>query len=275
MRIIIFLGLFSLIVNGVGFGDPDEVKSVSVTEGHSVTLHTDVVKQRDEKIVWTYGPEDTIVAKIIGKANSFKLSEDERFRGRVNLNNQTGDLTISDVRTDHTGLYSLKISSNNKPSYKKFNVTVYARLPVPVISSSSSSERSSRLKCVVLCSVMNVSHDVSVSWYKGKSLLSSISVSDLNISSISLHLECLDDSYTCVLNNPITNQTQHLNTDVCHTCSDSPAMRGFVNTFIVLSVFCLIFVIIIGVCIHNRRGDKDTSYHHLTTNHHQGPAHIP
>ncbi|KAA0711783.1 hypothetical protein E1301_Tti019098 [Triplophysa tibetana] len=159
MRIIIFLGLLSVIVNGVGFGDSDEVKSVSAMEGESVTLDTDIVKQTDDLIVWTYGPNKTIVAIINGKASSFRLSEDERFRLGVNLNKQTGDLTISDVRTNHSGLYSLKISSNSTPSYKNFNLTVYARLPVPVITNSSSSERSSSLKCSVLCSVMNVSHD--------------------------------------------------------------------------------------------------------------------
>ncbi|KAI7791536.1 hypothetical protein IRJ41_021847 [Triplophysa rosa] len=133
MRIIIFLGLFSLIVNGVGFGDPDEVKSVSVTEGHSVTLHTDVVKQRDEKIVWYYGSENTFVARINGKASSTMLSDDEMFRDRVKMNDQTGDLTITHITSQHSGLYTLKISSNNKVSYKRFNVTVHSEVKsVPV-----------------------------------------------------------------------------------------------------------------------------------------------
>ncbi|KAI7791223.1 putative natural killer cell receptor 2B4-like, partial [Triplophysa rosa] len=112
------------------------------------------------------------------------------------------------------------------------------RLPVPVISRDSSSS-----DCVVLCSVMNVSHDVSVSWYKGKSLLSSISVSEhRDISSISLHLECLDDSYTCVINNSITNQTQHLNTDVCHTCSEPSHF-----TFNIVIICCAAAGSVIGV----------------------------
>ncbi|KAA0711774.1 hypothetical protein E1301_Tti024209 [Triplophysa tibetana] len=90
---------------------------------------------------------------------------------------------------------------------------------------------------------MNVSHDVSVSWYKRKSLLSSISVSEHSIiRSISLHLECLDDSdvYSCVINNSISTQTQHLNTDVCHKCSDSPEMR---NMWII--IFTVIFALLI------------------------------
>ncbi|XP_056613997.1 CD48 antigen-like [Triplophysa dalaica] len=245
----VFLSLSFLTVGVFG----DEVKSVSVMEGHSVTLHTDVVKQRNDVITWTYGPENTFVARINGNADSIMFSDDWMFKDRVKLNDQTGDLIITHITSQHFGLYTLKISINWKVSYKKFSVTVYARLPVPALirdfsQISSSSERSSSLKCVVLCSVMKVSHDVSVSWYKGKSLLSSISVSEHSIiRSISLHLECLDDSdvYSCVVSNPISTQTQHLNTDVCHKCSDSPDMRRNMWIIILTVIFALLICVII------------------------------
>ncbi|XP_057181125.1 uncharacterized protein LOC130548397 [Triplophysa rosa] len=215
-------------------------ESVSVTEGDSVTLSVDLTEIKD-RILWKFGAHDVVIAEMNAEHNNIRLYEDRpdgRFTNRLELNLHNGSLTIKNISTKHSGLYQVFNTSSGK-QLNIFNITVYARLTVPVITRDSSS--SSVSNCSVLCSVMNVSH-VSLSWYKGKSLLSSISVSDLSISvsdlnisvsdlnisvsehrdisSISLDLECLNDSYTCVVNNSITNQTQHLISDVCHKCSD-------------------------------------------------------
>ncbi|XP_026054761.1 SLAM family member 9-like, partial [Carassius auratus] len=198
-------------------------ESVSVMEGDTVTLNTDVTEiPEDDDIVWTFRDDQSLIGEITRAAGIFNTSDDvpdERFRDRLKLDRQTGSLTITNITTQHTGEYKLEISGAELTS-KTFSVSVYAPLPTPVItrdcssssSSSSSSSFSSQQNCSLLCSVVNVGH-VTLSWYKGNSLLSSISVSDLSISlSLPLEVEYQEkNSYSCVINNPITNQTTHLN----------------------------------------------------------------
>ncbi|XP_058617518.1 SLAM family member 5-like [Onychostoma macrolepis] len=201
-----------------GVSGVNTVKSVSVTEGTLVTLNI----QRDDEIEWRFGQNNILLAEIKqnNKNTFYGDSADGRFRDRLKLDNQTGSLTIMNTRTTDSGLYKAT-STKTRTSLNTFSLSVYARLPVTVITRDSpqcslSSERSS--KCLLLCSVFNVS-DVTLSWYKENSLLSSISVSDLSISlSLPLEVEYQDkNTYSCVLNNPISNQTTHL-TQICSDC---------------------------------------------------------
>ncbi|KAK9967237.1 hypothetical protein ABG768_001645 [Culter alburnus] len=224
------------------FGD-----SVSVMEEDSVTLYNDDTEIRaDEDLLWKYGAENSLIAKMKKKNQTFHTfnGTDGRFRDRLKLDDQTGSLTITNITTEHAGVYQLEIIGVKKSS-KTFSVSVYARLPVPVISSNSSncSSSSSSSNCSLVCSAVNVGH-VTLSWYKGNSLLSSISVSDLSISlSLPLEVEYQDkNTYSCVLNNPISNQTQHLDiTHLCHTCADS------VSLIVLISAGSLLIVAALGI----------------------------
>ncbi|XP_056614484.1 uncharacterized protein LOC130429758 isoform X2 [Triplophysa dalaica] len=202
----------------------DEVKSMSVMEGDSVTLHMDDTDiQTDDMILWSFVTQASIIVRINREANTVSVYDDVHdgmFRDRLRVDVQTGSLTITNITTRHSGLYQMTISGMML-TFNRFIVTVYARLPVPDITSYCPQNSASVSKCVLLCSVMNVSH-VSLSWYKGKSLLSSISVSDLNIRlSLPLEVEYQDtNTYSCVINNPITKQTTHLDINqLRHRCS--------------------------------------------------------
>ncbi|XP_065099400.1 uncharacterized protein [Paramisgurnus dabryanus] len=123
MKMITFLFIISLFINGV-FGD--EVKSVSVMKGDSLTLHTDTKLQKYDIIDWRFGETEDRIAQINSEANMISIYDDVldgRFRGRLNLNNQTGDLTITNITTQHTGLYQLKITGE-KTTRKTFSVSV-------------------------------------------------------------------------------------------------------------------------------------------------------
>ncbi|XP_052445333.1 uncharacterized protein LOC127987077 [Carassius gibelio] len=215
---------------GVFGAETNEIQTVSVMEGDSVNLKTNVTElHEDDEIAWKYGAEKSLLVKISDekKISSTYDGPNGRFRDRVKVDPQTLSLTITNITTQHAGLYEQQIRGARLSS-KTFNVSVYPHLPVPVISSnssqcssSSSSSSSSQQNCSLLCSVVNVGH-VTLSWYKGNSLLSSISVSDLSISlSLPLEVEYQEkNSYSCVINNPIRNQTTHLNiTQLCYTCS--------------------------------------------------------
>nr|CAM73172.1 unnamed protein product [Danio rerio]CAM73174.1 unnamed protein product [Danio rerio] len=193
------------------FADSGVVKSVM--EGDSVTLESGVAElQAIDVVKWNFGHEKKTIARINKEAGISSTSDGDAvgFRDRLKLDHQTGSLTIMNTRTADSGLYQLIISGQTAIKCT-FSVNVYNHLPVPVITSESSNS------CSVVCSVVNV-RAVSLSWYKGNSVLSSISVSDLS-SSLHLDLKCLDDSYSCVVNISNTKQTTHLtNTEICQPC---------------------------------------------------------
>ncbi|XP_016112428.1 CD48 antigen-like [Sinocyclocheilus grahami] len=266
-----FVLLFLLYLVGA-FDDVEshDVESVSVMEGESVTLHTDVTEiQRDDEIEWRFN------SIRIAKANIPEYGNYERFRDRLKLD-RTGSLTIKNTRTTDSGDYKVSTIINNIETTKRFSVTVYAPLSIPAITSDisqccSSAESSSSPKSVLLCSVVNVSH-VTLSWYKGNSLLSSINalqkmcVSDLSIS-LSLHLEVEyqdNNTYSCVVSNPISNQTRHFCiTDLClpsldevHYCKSTEAVIRLVVTALVgLAAAAAFFVLVYD--IRSRRVEQE------------------
>ncbi len=100
------------------------VKTVSVMEGESVTLNTDVEIQTEDHILWTFGPQSIQIAELIKRDHFIFVSDDRIFRDKLHMDNQTGSLTIRNIRCEHSGLYQLQISSS-KVLLMRFNVTLY------------------------------------------------------------------------------------------------------------------------------------------------------
>nr|XP_021325332.1 uncharacterized protein LOC101886796 [Danio rerio] len=91
-------------------GKMDGVKSVSkfVKEGESVTLDTDEEIPKDALMLWRFGDNAVLLAKVDVETNQTSLIEDERFRGRLKVD-QMGSLTIPNTKTTDSGLYELQI----------------------------------------------------------------------------------------------------------------------------------------------------------------------
>ncbi|XP_058624187.1 uncharacterized protein LOC131535259 [Onychostoma macrolepis] len=110
------------LVNGVSGVDTDGVP-VFLKEGDSVTLHTDVKTNQQEKIKWYFN--DFRIAEITGDQS--KICTDvqckERFRDRLKLD-PTGSLIITNITNTDSGNYTQQII-NSKDRTKIFSVSVY------------------------------------------------------------------------------------------------------------------------------------------------------
>ncbi|XDV24145.1 hypothetical protein PO909_028400 [Leuciscus waleckii] len=124
MSLFLFLLLTSLRLQGV-FAYTEEV-SVLVMEGDPVTLNTDVQTNQQELIRWYFN--GIRIAQITGDLSDIctdvQCDEgNERFRGRLELDYETGSLTIMNTGDTDSGDYKLEIISD-RFSEKIFSVSV-------------------------------------------------------------------------------------------------------------------------------------------------------
>ncbi|XP_026109906.1 uncharacterized protein LOC113082488 [Carassius auratus] len=86
-------------------------------EGDSVTLHTSLTEVEKGLVIdWRFGPNNILIARVNSVANTANVYTDvigESFRGRLHINQQIGDLNITNIRKEHSGLYKLSIHGKN------------------------------------------------------------------------------------------------------------------------------------------------------------------
>ncbi|XP_048054172.1 uncharacterized protein LOC125272969 [Megalobrama amblycephala] len=112
---------------------------VSVMEGDSVTLNCPLKEMTGVVLIrWRF--ENTPIAEFDKRVDRITVRGDDvldgRFRDRLKLDKQTGSLTITNITMKHDGDYKLQTNTFFWRSF--IRLMVYARLPVPVISSNSS-----------------------------------------------------------------------------------------------------------------------------------------
>uniref|UniRef100_A0A8C1T9F4 Ig-like domain-containing protein n=1 Tax=Cyprinus carpio TaxID=7962 RepID=A0A8C1T9F4_CYPCA len=114
---------FSVSAASVSAAERHKMKTKSVKEGESVTLDTRVIKNPHHSITWYFN--GTLIAVIT--RDQSKICTDvqckERFRDRLQLDHQTGSLTITNTRTTDSGLYKLQIRSSRFTIMRSFSVS--------------------------------------------------------------------------------------------------------------------------------------------------------
>ncbi|XP_050958438.1 uncharacterized protein LOC127159712, partial [Labeo rohita] len=112
------------MMQGVSGVERDVMKSVSVQVGDCVTLNPEVTEiPRNDDIVWMFG--ESRIAQIKGDTREISTSSGDNlgFQDKLDLDKQTGSLTIKNIRSEHGGLYKLQIRSTT-PIKREFNVSV-------------------------------------------------------------------------------------------------------------------------------------------------------
>ncbi len=98
------------------------VEMILVVKGKDATLNPDTETQRDDLILWMFGDENNLIAQMIGETKETTYADaDERFRDRLQLDKNTGSLTINNITS---GPYKLQIVSSRSTSYRKFRVFI-------------------------------------------------------------------------------------------------------------------------------------------------------
>ncbi len=106
----------------------DETEMISVMEGDSVVLNTDVTElQKDDHILWSFrlNSSETRIAEIYKQIISiYDSGENEIFRDRLQIDEQTGSLTITNINKLHSGLYKVQMISRVM-KHMSFSIAVY------------------------------------------------------------------------------------------------------------------------------------------------------
>ncbi|KAG7458554.1 hypothetical protein MATL_G00221450 [Megalops atlanticus] len=238
----LFIGLLSAVQT--------EVKTVRVREGETVTLHSNITElQTDSDILWSFGqvPPFRVIAQLRG--GEIKINYRERFNDRLQLDRQTGSLSIRNLSTKDSGVYQLQ-TINGLIFVQKFNLTVYTPVSKPVIRNTPKNRMVSE-SCSVLCSVENGS-EVTLSWQREGETLYNTSSPDLNTPlSLPLEIEEYSSTYSCVAANPVSNQSLQLNTEEFCSGPDQrgrQVQRGYIVPAVLVPAI-LTVIIIIGLII--------------------------
>uniref|UniRef100_A0A4W4EDW2 Ig-like domain-containing protein n=1 Tax=Electrophorus electricus TaxID=8005 RepID=A0A4W4EDW2_ELEEL len=204
---VVFLSL-DVFIFAAGSSTSTERVVMYSTVGKSLTFPTRV------PLTGTIHYEGRNIGVVLNKNTDTET--DEKFKNRLHWDNQTGLFTLSDLRTEDSGGYTVESSKESKIK-QEYQLEVYKNVPAPQVTSSSNSS-SDNTVCSLLCSVIN-GRGLVLFWYKDNFILNRTSSSNLNaILHLPLEIEKpKNDNFICVVSNPVSNKTTTANiTTLCY-----------------------------------------------------------
>ncbi|XP_036068442.1 CD48 antigen isoform X2 [Oryzias melastigma] len=180
--VLFFLTLFA--------ADVHSVKVLDVLKGSTVVLTPDDVETSIISVTWKHGED--LAAEWFGGSPTFYHS----FNDRCSLNTETGELTINDVRLEHSGVYTPEI---NNRILTDIRLQVLSPVPKPSIISNCNSEQT---RCILTCVFDRTDDlgDVQVFW-----ILDDSSVKEGR--KLSITKETTERTFICRLNNPVSSES--------------------------------------------------------------------
>ncbi|KAM7393499.1 hypothetical protein PAMP_020364 [Pampus punctatissimus] len=224
-------------------------KKVTAREGGAVTLQTTESRRHNKiHIVWTFGPEKPNMRIATVKSREERSNYNEHFRGRLQLDSQTGALTVTKLRVSDSGVYMWQ-SINSNILFQNFNLVVYSSVVPPTIKVNASLVNTSCSSLTFECSVEN-SRELILSWFRGSERLKNTSSPDVSARiSLTLEIEYQDeDNYSCLAENPVEAKATKLNTkDTCLKNGEAGSCcQGAATVRLVISVaVSMVFIVLI------------------------------
>ncbi|XP_035385501.1 CD48 antigen isoform X2 [Electrophorus electricus] len=250
---LLFICVSDVFIFAAGSSTSTERVVMYSTVGKSLTFPTRV------PLTGTIHYEGRNIGVVLNKNTDTET--DEKFKNRLHWDNQTGLFTLSDLRTEDSGGYTVESSKESKIK-QEYQLEVYKNVPAPQVTSSSNSS-SDNTVCSLLCSVIN-GRGLVLFWYKDNFILNRTSSSNLNaILHLPLEIEKpKNDNFICVVSNPVSNKTTTAN--ITTLCYHSPVHGDGRQRYIVSAVLSGVSVVaVIGVAVYLRRRkwQKESSQH--------------
>ncbi|XP_058877757.1 SLAM family member 8-like isoform X2 [Acipenser ruthenus] len=222
------------------------VQQVKGIVGESLTFPVEIPNlPLDTEINWRYGPvgPDWPIARI--QSGEIDAGFEERFTGRLQRDNLTNSLRITNLEREDSGFYQIEITGEVRLK-GSMRLSVYDPVSKPHVTKTHERGSSGYRTCLLLCSVVK-SHNVTLSWLREGEILTQTDSLNATELEISQEMQGGDVTYSCVASNPASNKTTTVTPS--HYCDEKEGETTTIRPSTELIVRVLVFIVLSGVVI--------------------------